>query len=202
VNSPATYHKHLESLVNVSTRLAKARSEATGTLSASSTSGQNINRSGEFATVRVVVKDLFEELGDVVVIPCSAQGTITQRLEQKLDEFDAPSPPMMPHGDVRLVPTAALPDGVRALAYAASVSGNSSDIKAIQNIGVKLGRLTQENGRIRKVAAPLLGTGAGNLKPALAYRALKQGFRQTASPGAVLVICVLDDKTARELSNE
>lgn len=181
--------------MNVSKEMAKVRSDV-----GSAIEDQATPISRRSAKVQVVVGDLFDVVGDLIVIPCSSQGTVNRGLAQKLDEYEVPYPPLMQLGDVQLVRAARLPDRVQSIAYAASVSGSSSNPNAIRLVGMNLGRLTRGNRRLRKITSPLLGTGAGKLKPRIAFDSLADGFKRTAVADATLCICVLDKTIAEELS--
>lgn len=203
LNSPAIYQRALDAVISVSKKLEAARSEASDVLTPPGPSETSRSRfaPGHGGTTRLVVGDVFAEEADVLVIPCSAQGTVSRVFEKQLDRFDAPYPAMMPLGEVALVSAPRLPGGVHALAYAASVSANKSDIRAIRTIGIKLGRLTLENRRLRTIAAPLLGTGAGRLNPVEAYEALTEGFENAAAGTATLVVCALKEADSLAIQN-
>jgi SEFIR domain len=82
-------------------------------------------------------------------------------------------------------------DIAQFVAFAASVSYNSSSVKAIQQIGQALGRFTANNTEVKYVAAPLLGAGAGGIQSEQVVAALREGFASTAAVDAMLVVHVL-----------
>ncbi len=195
VNAPAVYQKTLDQTITVSKRLASTRSESESSVRAQQAHEGHTRRQPR-GIVNVVVEDLFLRESDLLVIPCSAQGTISSSIEGHLDEWDIQYPSPMPLGEVRLIEAGRLPAGVNALAYAASVSGNASSIDAIETIGLKLGQLTRENRRLRQIAVPLLGSGAGKLPADGSFKALVRGFSEAAAEGSQLTVCILDRKIA------
>lgn len=144
------------------------------------------------SSVRFEFGDMFETPSDLVVIPCSAGGTTTERTREHLSQHDIPLPkPPIPLGTLQL---ATLEPGHRAfrrVAFAASVSGNASSPELICALGERIGEMTRQ-AQIRIIAAPLFGTGAGGLDVVQAATAIHDGFMLTAVGGARLLIHVLD----------
>src|SRR4051812_26623736 len=114
------------------------------------------------ATVQLKLGDMFDGPSDLIVLPCSTSGTITDFVRKRLVHHRIPYPKTgMRLGDLSVVPFEGGENIAQFVAYAASVEANSSTGPAIRRIGEQLGDATKEWPTVRRVAAPLLGTGAG-----------------------------------------
>ncbi len=152
--------------------------------------------------VRLKYGDMFEGPSDLVVIPCSTGGTITELVYNRLIHHKIPMPPRaMQHGAVKVIPFQGGEHIAQYVAYAASVRGHGSSEVAIENIGMQLGKTTANLKGLKLVAAPLLGTGAGGLDGRRALYALTTGFKSTADKDAQLVIYVRDRPVFDQLSS-
>jgi len=144
-------------------------------------------------TVELRHGDMFDGPSDLIVLPCSAGGTISLFVREKLDAYDIPFPkPRMEAGEVYILPFVGAENIAQYMAYAASVDSNRSSPKAIKQIGVQLGEFTKVGSAVRHISAPLLGAGAGGIKSELVVQALSEGFKETAHKDASLVISVID----------
>jgi hypothetical protein len=141
--------------------------------------------------VRIAHGDLFDRPADLVVLPCSTEGTFTQIVAARLAEFSIPQPEPMGLGEVRIRPLEDATQVAQFAAFAASVKEFGSTGEAIARIGQALGEATRDTESIRIVNAPLLGTGAGRLAPDVAAKALTDGFLDLAAPAAMLNLWVL-----------
>lgn len=136
--------------------------------------------------------NLFDGPADLVVLPCSTNGTVTQSVAQDVISRGIPAPRhSMMLGEIEILPLLGFENVAQYSAYAASVQNMRSTAAAIRNIGIELGRATQSWPAIRSVSAPLLGTGAGGLDNHTSATALADGFRDSAADGSVLTISVL-----------
>lgn len=144
------------------------------------------------STVELRLGDMFDGPSDLIVLPCSTAGTITSFVREKLVHHRIPYPrPGMELGDVQVLPFEGGENIAQYVAFAASVQSNSTTAKAIRHIGSQLGEQTARVQSIRKVAAPLLGAGAGGLRSEEAVSSLREGFRASSHKDATLVISVL-----------
>jgi hypothetical protein len=145
------------------------------------------------AIVQLKFGDMFEGPSDLIVLPCSTGGSITEFVRTRLEHHRIPYPKIgMKLGDVSVMPFQGGENIAQFVAYAASVAGSSSSKAAIRRIGEQLGAATQKSSTIRLVSAPLLGTKAGKLRSKEVVEALSTGFKDTAHQDARLVIHVLD----------
>jgi hypothetical protein len=127
---------------------------------------------------------------DLVVLPCSAAGTVGRGLEQQLRRYDIPLPDPMDRGAVELIRHHG-PDVAR-VAYAAAVDGTGSSEAVLEKIGGGISDLACSlRGGVSRIAVPLLGSGAGGVPFVTAARALSRGFTRGGCD-AELVITVLD----------
>lgn len=142
------------------------------------------------ASVELKQGDMFHSgPADLIVLPCSTSGTITRFVQEKLWAYSLPHPPeRMLLGQVAIEAFHGGEEIASYIAYAASVHGVRSSESAIREIGVALGRASTNNPAIRRVFAPLLGAGTGNLLPDAVVRELSAGFMSTAQRDASLVI--------------
>jgi nucleotide-binding universal stress UspA family protein len=127
---------------------------------------------------------IFDEPCDLLVIPSSAGGTVTPEIQAEIRKAGLPFPSAMYHGVSLAKSQNARWD---AVAYAASVTGQTSSPVAVEEIGRELGWLSKSYG-FTTISAPLLGAGSGDLAPDVAAGALMRGFMSTAPDGTLLVI--------------
>jgi hypothetical protein len=145
------------------------------------------------ASVQLKLGDMFDGPSDLIVLPCSTLGAVTQFVHDKLVHHHIPYPGrVMKLGDVSIIPFEGGQNIAQYVAYAASVEDNDSSEPAIRRIGERIGAATNEGTTIRRVSAPLLGSGAGGLPGDTVVRALSEGFKSQANRDARLVIHVLD----------
>lgn len=148
------------------------------------------------ARVEFRLGSIFDEPCDLLVIPSSAGGTVTPEVQQEIRQFGLPFPDVMKHG----VSFITLVDSRwKAVAYAATVSGQASSSVIVEEIARELGVLAARQG-YRMISAPLLGAGSGDLSPGVATGALSRGFMSTAPEGTVLVISIRDRDTLAALA--
>ena len=144
------------------------------------------------AYVKLKLGNLFDEPTDLIVLPCSTGGTVTNFVANHLREYEIPRPRIgMRLGDVDILPFDGAENVAQFAAFAVSVRHMSSTEETIAEIGELLGRATHEYDAIRRVSAPLLGAGAGGLRSEDVVEALSHGFKKTAVEDAVLTIFVL-----------
>ncbi|HUA48532.1 MAG TPA: TIR domain-containing protein [Solirubrobacteraceae bacterium] len=152
------------------------------------------------ATVRLVHGDLFDGPADMVTLPCSTEGTVTEPVERRLRQFSLPHPGKMRLGQVEICTLDDADQVAQYVAFAASVFEFSSTLDAISEIGEALASATRDLRAVRSISVPLLGTGAGGLSPDDVVRRLKEAFEKNAAPAAVLGIFVLQPADYRVLA--
>ena len=153
------------------------------------------------AAVQLKLGDMFDGPSDLIVLPCSTSGTITDFVRKRLMHYRIPYPkPGMSLGELSVVPFEGGENIAQYVAYAASVEANNSTAAAISQIGAALGNATKELATVRRVAAPLLGAGAGGLNSETVVKELTDGFKRNAHPDATLVIHVLHSQVFEKLS--
>lgn len=139
------------------------------------------------ALVEFRLGSIFDEACDLLVIPSSTGGTVTPGVQEQIRKAGLPFPSAMPWSTVAVCESPNPLFG--AIAYAAAVSGQASSPAIIEGIGRELGKIADTR-RIKRIATPLLGAGAGDLPQGVAADALTRGFLQTAPNTAQLVINV------------
>ncbi len=140
------------------------------------------------AQVEYRLGSIFDEACDLLVIPSSTGGTVTPSVQQEIRGAGLPFPPAMPWGTITVLESPTPRYG--AIAYAATVSGQTSSADVVENIGRELGEEAALS-LLARISAPLLGAGAGDLPAAVAAKALTRGFQAAAPDSAVLVISIL-----------
>jgi len=144
------------------------------------------------ARVKLRLGDMFDGPSDLIILPCSTDGTITNFVDKHLQNFNIPDPkPGMALGDVDIIPFEGAENIAQYVAFAASVERYSSDPLAIQKIGENIGKFSNTYSSIRVIAAPLLGAGAGGLKSETVVKSIHKGFITYAPPEATLTINIL-----------
>jgi hypothetical protein len=153
--------------------------------------------------VKLRLGDLFDGPADLIVLPCSTDGTITRFVANRLLEYTIPRPKRrMELGEVDIMPFTGAENIAQYVAFAASVLSMTSKSDAIHRIGSALGRFSLENASVRTLSAPLLGAGAGGLRSETVVQSLSDGFQETAAKGAVLTIHILHESVYDRLTRE
>jgi hypothetical protein len=138
------------------------------------------------ASVMFRIGDVLQSGADVTALPCSTKGHISSTAQAKVQHFQLPLPSLLALGNIEIL---RFPGRVsRIIAWAASVSDRRSSAEAIRSIGQRLGLLANESRWIQILESPLLGTGAGGLDPMVAGAALRDGFLETCSTDALLIV--------------
>jgi hypothetical protein len=135
--------------------------------------------------------NIFTNPCDLVVLPSSAKGTVSDWTKQHLDTHSIPMP--TPHrrlGDVEVLPFPGTGNLASYVAFAAAVLNNYSSPETILEISSRVADLTHSNPLIRYVQVPLLGTGAGGLDSITSAEALLNGFYYSAHPLSTMHIHV------------
>jgi nucleoside 2-deoxyribosyltransferase len=142
-------------------------------------------------SVQIRLGNIFDGNSDLVVVPCSAKGTVSKWTETHIQNFGLERPPCGGKEDLGRVFIKPFPGSgniTKFYAYAAAVYENASSFEALKAIGNRLGEFTQESIEIRLVELPLLGTGAGQMDADVSASALREGFLRSAHPDATMLI--------------
>src|SRR5688572_8149658 len=95
------------------------------------------------ATVTTRLGDLFENTSDLVVLPCSAKGTVTKTCMKHVERFRIPLPPTgRKLGDVNVIPFPGSGNVTKFVAWAASVLDDATTAEALERIGQQIGIAT------------------------------------------------------------
>lgn len=139
------------------------------------------------AAVKLRLGDLFDGPSDLIVLPCSTDGTVTGFVARSLAHYSIPHPREgMKLGECEIMPFEGGENIAQYVAFAASVKRMTSSAEAIESIGRSLGEFTRAQASVRSIAAPLLGAGAGGIQSERVVAALKSGFSGTADVGSKL----------------
>lgn len=152
--------------------------------------------------VQLKLGDMFDGPSDLIVLPCSTGGNITQFVWNKLQMYELPEPPSLkPLGHVEIMPLYDAENLAQYIAYGYSVYRNTSDSAAIEKIGEALGEFTSKNESVKIISVPLLGAGAGGLNSEDVVSSLKKGFLSGSAVDSKLVIHVLSKSVFDNLTN-
>ncbi len=155
------------------------------------------------SSIEIINGDIFQEKADLLVIPCSTANTISDPFRHGLDKLQVQYVDFLRSTTTRLgeVRLQKLPrsDNFYNIAYVTSVDNFSSNIESIEEIGRKLGNLCNEN-NIKRIATPVLGTGAGGLNPKDSYKFFIEAFNSTVEHFDSLRIVVNDEKIYNTLN--
>lgn len=142
--------------------------------------------------IQIKLGDMFKGACDLIILPCSTTGTVTQFVFNRLQSYKIPAPSKgMALGDIELLPFSGGENIAQYVAFAVSVDNNYSELSAIESIGRKVGELTIQDPGLQIINIPLLGAGAGNLQSEKVIEALKKGFQTKSSNGSTLIIHIL-----------
>lgn len=135
--------------------------------------------------------NIFSTPCDLVILPSSAKGSVSDWTKGLMKEHGIPMP--TPHrrlGDLEVLPFPGSGNLACYVAFAASVLNDYSSPETILEISSHIAELTHSNPMIRHIQTPLLGTGAGGLSSATSAEALLNGFYYSAHPLSTMHIHV------------
>lgn len=114
--------------------------------------------------IKVKQGSVFDEKCDLIILPCSSNGNMTNWVMNEIKQNNLPLTNMkIPFSSIEFISTENKYRKAYYVGYAASVRGaDFSSIEAIEHIMDKVVQFTDEE-RIGIVNLPVLGTGAGNL---------------------------------------
>jgi len=145
--------------------------------------------------VQIKLGDMFQGACDLIILPCSTNGSVTQFVFNRLKNYNLPKPQKGKLGEVKLLPFKGAENIAQYVAFAVSVDSNASNLAAIESISEKIGKLTIANSSIQIIHIPLLGAGAGGLQIERVIESIKIGFISNSSPESILIIHILHTDT-------
>src|ERR1019366_449584 len=154
------------------------------------------------AAVQIHLGSLFTGKSDLVVLPCSAKGTITKGAQGLVDAHKLDRPPTgMQLGDVRMFKYPGSGTITTYYAWAASVLNDATTEAAIERIGYELGSLTRTHADVKLIQCAPVGTGHGGLDMTIACCALRKGFLSSAVGEAALLILKWEKPGIQEVAD-
>lgn len=131
--------------------------------------------------INIINGDIFDQKKGLIVIPRSTTGSMSEPFISGLEKLSVYLKPNehTELGTVQIVraPSKNYPE--LSIALATCVVNNRSDYEALYIIGHAIRNTISELG-VTEIYCPLLGSGAGNLDPFLAYVYLSSAFRNAA----------------------
>jgi hypothetical protein len=125
------------------------------------------------ARVQYRLGSIFDEECDLLVVPSSAQGTVSPQIEKEIRKAGLMFPMALPWGTINI--NASPNPQYKKIAFAAAVRRQKSSPPIVEKIGYELGIEARQ--RPIRISAPLLGAGVrAGLSPSLSVTALKRGF--------------------------
>jgi hypothetical protein len=155
------------------------------------------------STIQLRQGDMFGQPTDLIVIPCSTGGTITEGVAKHLEKFDIRGPRGYSSlGDVKFELFEGASNIATYVAYASSVQAMRTSSKAIAKIAKSVAYFVSDKPEIRDIAIPLLGAGAGGLAAQESLSALMSGFEQAPTEEKVFNIFVYKANAFQKLSKQ
>lgn len=147
--------------------------------------------------------NIFDIDCDLLVIPISTEGTISNSFQNGLKELNISEKIWREKkyklGDVQIIYQEKI---YKYIAFVCTVDKNKGAYYAIRAIGKKLAERTIELQNIREIACPILGTGAGKLLPYLSLNIMRSAFYEEELVGGVrLTFCTLEDEIHISIQN-
>jgi hypothetical protein len=141
--------------------------------------------------VKIRFGNIFDDQSDLIILPCSTGGTITNFVSDYLRKYNIPKPqPGMRLGHLSIQPFNGA-EITQFVGFGVSVEHHTSTLAAINRIGMQIGEFTLSEPSVRLIAAPLLGAGAGGLGSENVVKELQKGYLSTAHPDSTLTINIL-----------
>jgi len=145
------------------------------------------------AKIKIRLGDTFDDPSDLIILPCSTAGTITNFVRNYLLKYNIPMPkPNIKLGSLIIQPFSG-GQITRFVGFGVSVHSMTSTAEAISQIGMQIGSFTITEPSVKLIAAPLLGAGAGGLRSEIVIKQLQQGFLSRAHPESTLTINILHE---------
>ncbi|MNJ86521.1 Internalin-A precursor [compost metagenome] len=140
--------------------------------------------------------DIFDVSCDLLVIPISTEGGISPSFFRGLEKLN-----VTPHFWVRdyvlgEVNVTYSKEAKMYLAFVCTVDKNESRYYVIRSIARELARQIIPLNKIKKIAIPLLGTGAGRLAPHYSFNIIRSAFYENRNvEGIILCFCTPDEES-------
>lgn len=145
--------------------------------------------------VHIRLGNVFDNSSDLVLLPCSAKGTLTKAAREHQTRFQIPPPNPLELGSIQILPFSGSGTITRYVAWCASVLDDASSPGVIERIARQVGEFTREKSNVRLVETPLLGAGHGRLSLKTSALALAKGFRESSHPDATLAMFCMHSET-------
>lgn len=144
--------------------------------------------------------DLFSQSTDIVVLPCSRSGTISDSIAAQIEKHDIPRTRWRKElGEIEIIQLSPDNSYAKYVCWAASVAATYSTLAALRTIGRDVAQVAESRRNIRIVSSPLLGTGFGGVDKLKSALALAEGFVSAGTKGVVLRLHVLDESCSDEI---
>lgn len=148
--------------------------------------------------------NIFDVDCDLLLIPISTAGTISNSFRSGLDELNIPTDLWKDKdyelGDIKILPKKSKN---KFIAFVCTVDGYDSAYYAIRLIGKRLAEKVIELEGIREIATPILGTGAGKLQPHLSLNIMRSAFYENKNVGGIrLTFCTPDEEVHYSIKNQ
>ncbi len=115
--------------------------------------------------IKIKYGSIFDEKCDLIILPCSSNGSVTRWVRSEIEKNGLPFPSYdVPFASVAFLEVGSTYRNANIIAYASTVKAkNYSDLESIGNIVRKIKHYSVEN-NVSLINIPVLGTGAGGLK--------------------------------------
>lgn len=133
--------------------------------------------------VKLIVGSIFDSKCDLLIIPCNDSGGIAYSILQEIAANNLPQPRLrMRPGEIHFEEITGRFANAYAVGYAASVSTKERRCRTeyLRDISQKIKEYCKNNS-IHIVNIPLLGTGAGHMRPEDSFEILKTEFEEVNS---------------------
>ena len=147
---------------------------------------------------------IFNIKSDLLVIPISTEGTISNSFRDGLEELNISSEVWKNEnyslGEIKIIYQQAIN---KYIAFVCTVDKFSSAYYAIRLIGKRLAEKIIELDSIKEIASPILGTGAGKLIPHLSLNIMRSAFYENPNASNIrLTFCTLDGEIQQSVMRE
>ena len=153
--------------------------------------------------IQFLLGDLFSSKCDLIVLPCSRNGSVTGWVRNRIQQSGIPGPSGYKGlGATEFIILKQTDRIASYVCWATSVAHEKSSTEAIRQIGRSVAEYASIEPGIKVIAVPLLGTGAGGLDEKASARAIIDGFKSGPDTMATLRIHVLNPSVFEDLQRE
>ncbi len=156
------------------------------------------------AQIEYFLGELFELKTDLIVLPCSRNGSITSWVRSRIHEFNIPGP--SGYKGLGATEFLILENNNNKIAsyacWATSVAKPNSTPTAIQQIGKSIAEYAAVMPEIKLISAPLLGSGAGGLEELVSADAIANGFLNGPENNSTLRLHILNEDIYNDLKKK